>query len=942
MQRRRLVALGVVIAVVGGGWWWLRGRTPARPAAAAATRTDAQPSSASERPGRSGEIGAPSRILIDDDPRGSQRLEGQVIDADDHGVAGATVVLGSNPPRTVLTEADGSFGFDGLVGRPYTLLARAARGVAGPITARLTERSDPVVLRLRPAAKLTVAVVGSDGKPFDGATVELRGIDAQRATTKAGTAVFAPVVAGPYQIAAWADGMAHSFQRIQIGTADAEARLKLGAGAPVLGKVVDDRGTGIAGARVRYGGASDWGQQANSQLDGVLTAADGTFRFEALPAGSFRFTASHPERAAGSSSLVTLDGKTPHDGVVITLAIGAVVRGHVVDAEHRPVASARVRIAAAAGDPRRQALDPPRQAYSDAHGAFVIKGLPRKPLSAVALHETGSSQTVAVDATGGEVAELTLTIDVTGTIAGVVVDPQGQPVEGAQVTALSAFGGRGLGGAGEWRLRGVPDALSDAAGKFTLTGLAPGEYRLSAGNGRANGRGRGFRDGVTANTGNTSVRLVLEPDGSIKGRVAFDDGSAPDLFSVGVQQIQQSFTGTGGSFTLDGLAPSSYELVVRGPSFQSRSVQVVIEGSRTTDAGTITVVRGRSIGGIVVADGQPVADATVYAGRLVFGNGTTSAAQTPGGPAFGAGPAIGGATKTTTTDAGGAFSLSGFGDGDLTIVAEHDAIGRSRALRLPTVMPGQTTLTLTLEKFGALGGTLRQGGKPAEGVVVTCQSTSTPGAIYSVPAGSDGTYRFDRLAPDTYKVSATLGNLIIGTRFYSKQVDVGPGQQVTVDLSVDPGTVTLSLAVTARAGAVGLASAWLASGAITARTASELSLQLAAAGAGASQRVVARSGQPAQFTQVSPGAYSACVTPFPAEVNGLAAIEYAAAHGDVLLAYCKPITVAASPDQQTAEIVVEIPPFIPDPSRPGAGSGSGSTPGPGPDGGPRPGPGSGR
>src|SRR5258705_551702 len=79
----------------------------------------------------------------------------------------------------------------------------------------------------------------------------------------AGKAVFATVVPGGYQIAAWADGKAKAFQWIQIGAGDAEAKLALTAGAAVSGRVVDEHGTGIAGARTRYSGVSDWNRQGS-------------------------------------------------------------------------------------------------------------------------------------------------------------------------------------------------------------------------------------------------------------------------------------------------------------------------------------------------------------------------------------------------------------------------------------------------------------------------------------------------------------------------------------------------------------------------------------------------------------------------------------------------------------------------------------------------------
>ncbi len=818
-------------------------------------------------------------------------------------------MLGSNPPRTAITEADGGFAFDALVGRPYTLIARAAQGVAGPVTARLTAKSDPIVLHLHAAAKVTVTVIGLDGKPIDDANVELRGTDQQHETTKHGAAVFASVVPGGYQVAAWADGTAKVFQWLTVGAGENATRIVLVAGAPVTGRVVDERGKGVAGARVVASAASAWNQQGDRRRDGVATGPDGAFRFDALPAGTVRFLASHPDLAPGSSALVTLDGKTERGGITITLSDGATVRGRVVDLQHQPVIGARIRIGAAQ---RGIAYAPPRQTYSDDKGAFEIRGLPKVALEAIAIHETGSSKAQQIDATRADPGAIELVLDQTGTIAGVVVDPTGTALEGVQVTAVPSFGDARAGAdIGQFRMRGLSEELTDSNGHFTLTGLSDGNYNITAMRSRAITRGRrGATEGTPAHTGATDVKIVLQPEGAVKGKVAYTDGTAPAMFTVSLGMTQQSFTGDG-TFEIDALAPQPYQLNVRGP-FQPKGVDVEVEPGKTADVGTIVVVPGRTLAGIVTSGGSPVPNANVYAGRIVIGNGTST------NSGLGQGGGLGGGTKSTTSGEDGTFSLAGFSDGDLTLIAERDDIGRSKAMRVPTEMPGQGELVLELQSFGSLSGMLSQNGGPAVGTVVTCQSTTTPGALYTVASGPDGRYRFDKLAPDTYKVSATLGTPRRGMQFFSKQVDVPLGANVVVDLSVQQGNVTLEVTAAPRAGTLGMASAWLASGVIAAATESALALQMAAQGAGTSQWVVIRRGAPAAFNDLSPGAYTACVVPLPSQVSGFGALGYMERHGDKLPAFCQQVTVAPSPPQQTAAVAVDIPPYISD----GQGSGS--------------------
>ena len=86
---RVVIAIGVVAIAIAAGWW-VHARRAEAPTAPEASAPGAPGAVRRDRPQREA-AGELPRVVIDDDPRGTLRLEGQVIDADDHGVGSATV-----------------------------------------------------------------------------------------------------------------------------------------------------------------------------------------------------------------------------------------------------------------------------------------------------------------------------------------------------------------------------------------------------------------------------------------------------------------------------------------------------------------------------------------------------------------------------------------------------------------------------------------------------------------------------------------------------------------------------------------------------------------------------------------------------------------------------------------------------------------------------------
>ncbi|HMI91948.1 MAG TPA: sigma-70 family RNA polymerase sigma factor, partial [Polyangiales bacterium] len=324
-------------------------------------------------------------VTREDDPTGTLRLEGQVIDGDEKPVGGATVAIDTNPPRTVTTEADGSFSFDRLIGREYKLEARAGDGYAGPAFLRLSKETEPVILHVGSGASITVEVRDADSKhPIEGAAVELRSTLSWTATTGGdGVAQLRGVGGSGFDLSlkVAAPGYAPELRRVSPSPGDdRRVLITLHRGATVSGRAVTTDNQPIAGACVLAVSASEPFPLVEAPRDCVITGKHGEWSVASLAAGSYRFVLSHPDYEPATTAPIVVDGVTPRSGIEIRAAAGGEVRGKVTSASGVLVVAADVRVVASGSVEWRTA----RHAFTDGHGEYVLHGLSRRRVQVVA------------------------------------------------------------------------------------------------------------------------------------------------------------------------------------------------------------------------------------------------------------------------------------------------------------------------------------------------------------------------------------------------------------------------------------------------------------------------------------------------------------------------------------------------------------------------------
>lgn len=372
----------------------------------------------------------------------------------------------------------------------------------------------------------------------------------------------------------------------------------VGAPAAVLGRVVDARGTGVAGIEV-VAVASRWREPLRAVVAGVaaedqpraVTAADGSFQLERVAAGRALSLFAQPPAGpvgarppTGFARLGKLEPGSRTLGVEIELVQDAALAGVVLDEGGAAIPKASVKVHAEL-DGTWLVIGRTR---TDAAGRFEVEGLCSSQVTVQVEHEDYLQQELPVQL-GGPELELRLTS--ASVVRGRALDQRGLGVPDVPVAAT---GCDAAGNVPERRdAREIHRSRTNAYGEFTLRGLPQGNWLVIASS--YEWRQLESSPAILVTPADASIELSMTPRerplrASLSGTIVLAEGGLPTGVELrglhgGVVTIDA------GHFKATGLVPTRHRLIVQADGHAERRIERIdLRPGQLTDLGTIELL----------------------------------------------------------------------------------------------------------------------------------------------------------------------------------------------------------------------------------------------------------------------------------------------------------------------------------------------------------------
>lgn len=543
---------------------------------------------------------------------GGVEITGSVLDLTGGVVAHARVWSGRERRVLGSTETDERGRFSMWVAPDYTTIHATADGYD-----ESEEWIDPpakdIEIVLTPESALAGTVIdAASGQPVEGARVQLGDWNGAESTFSDAQGKFrlGKLSPGRYVIYARTDhayGRTEGSSLVGLGQNVDGVIVKLYPAARVTGKVII-----AATKQVCTEAVVSLRDPKTDRYVNLRRSPDGALWAEGVLPGDYDPSvecSDYQERE--KYDRVTVGTKDILD-LVWEVDAGATIRGKVLTRSGTPIEDASVWARSVGGAGRAKvgwASD-----SSGRDGAYSLEGLrPGSYKVEVSSDKgAGAKDGYKVEVAAGAVIEKDLVLDDVGAIRGVVVDQNGAPVTKVNASAYLVSGGG----------RGWANRETDESGSFTLEGLRPGEYRVSAARGwndalkkpgATDDAKKGEKVTVKANQV-ASVRIVVEAlSGTIKGTVV-DTANQPvtDAFLSAVREsdaagaqrsvVSESrwqwgekpvLTATDGTFTIDKLAPGNYTIrAFRRGGGEAVAEHVPVNGSAKLQIKPTGAIRG--------------------------------------------------------------------------------------------------------------------------------------------------------------------------------------------------------------------------------------------------------------------------------------------------------------------------------------------------------------
>ncbi len=735
------------------------------------------------------------------------------------------------PP--VQTETDGTFTFpDVPAGAGYVLIVDHApyrRVVLKGLGVNAHRTTDVGRLVLGAPTSLSGEVVDAKGRSIAGAKVEIlrdtsraRSFDMRRALfeLQARTAALAnadvdaegrfllkDLPPGRYVLKARAPGYATTFKSDVLVTLDEHSsavRIVLDPGAGFYGKVTDESGRGLAGARVIAVALPGRRLERFDKIE-VVTDATGAYRIDTLIPGMTYGVEAWAEGHAPTGSYVReISGIKRRDW---KLALTGRIEGRVTD-EETGAGVPDCEVVVLAGMLHAAS---PVSTMTDAAGNFLLPHVNPGPIimfsARVEGYQPSSDFNFAavkgLKVVAGETTWVDWPLKGGGAVVGRITSDGGRAVPYAAVALVDRKRRR-------QQLTGELTGMCDVDGRYLIAGVQPGEYDLRV---TAAGYAPPTQPETTlvkmpATLGEITKSVVLARGATLEGTVTAPDGIAVRGARIWVEAVDgkthqdtlrdlMAISGSNGGFRLAGVPPTVEVLV-----FAEHDAYVKTRGVRTTLSPgssrrvSLALREGVKLPGRVV-DARGVA---VAAARLRWAS-ADGLSERDMRTSFEADEHLG--SRVVRTDDDGRFLLTGLPPGKLLLKVEKEGFAswyrRDLQIGEEGLQPAMTVeLVGTLTVRGRVTG-LDNGRPLVRAFVYARERGPEEGqepdagrvqAIVSAETDADGRYLLDKVPPGTHDIVVWFAEGYIGAAQAWRNAQVRkkgiPAGAKGVDFTLEP------------------------------------------------------------------------------------------------------------------------------------------------------------